>query len=122
MASHRPPFRGSVMVMDTTMRFTGLQEDGHLRMSSGREEAVRPPEQELEVIRLIASGHKDYVIAKRLGVSIVTVRRRVFTFRARVGARTRSEAVARAAALGWLDPDPMSAPVGEIEDGPVADV
>ncbi|MGH2753167.1 MAG: LuxR C-terminal-related transcriptional regulator [Actinomycetota bacterium] len=67
----------------------------------GDERAV-PPDQELEVIRLIASGLKDYVIARRLEVSVVTVRRRAQSFRRRVGASTRSESIAIAAARGWL--------------------
>lgn len=79
------------------------QKDGLLSMPTSQHEAEPPPEHELEVIRMVASGYKDFVIARRLGVSIVTVRRRAFSFRARVGAKTRSEAIARAAALGWLD-------------------
>lgn len=85
-----------------------LQREGDraARMASTQDQDPTPPVQELEVIRLIASGHKDFVIAKRLDVSVVTVRRRALAFRLRVGAKTRSEAVARAAALGWLDTTP----------------
>lgn len=71
-----------------------------------KESEIRtPPVRELEVIRLIASGLKDSTIARRLGVSVVTVRRRSREFRQRVGAATRSEAVAMAAARGWLSMD-----------------
>lgn len=79
-------------------------EGGILATSKDQgEEGVQASPQELEVMKLIASGSKDYVIARRLGISVVTVRRRVVSFRNRVGATTRSEAVARAATLGLLD-------------------
>jgi DNA-binding NarL/FixJ family response regulator len=64
-----------------------------------------PSEQELEVIRLVAQGHKDAVIARRLGVAPVTVHRRVQRFCRRVGARSRPHAIAIAIARGWLDPE-----------------
>lgn len=44
----------------------------------------------------------DQAIARRLGVSVVTVRRSATSFRGKVGARTRPEAVAIAAAQGWI--------------------
>ncbi len=57
---------------------------------------------ELQVVELIANGLTDQAIARRLGVSVVTVRRRAASFRVKVGARTRPEAVAIAAAQGWI--------------------
>lgn len=62
-----------------------------------------PPAEELEVINLVASGLHDYAIARRLGISIVTVRRRVASLRNRLGATTRAEAIAKAAVRGWLE-------------------
>ena len=82
---------------------TGRWKEGVIPVMTREEEPVPPPAQELEVMRLIASGLKDYVIARRLEVSVVTVRRRAQSFRRRVGASTRSEAVAIAAARGWLE-------------------
>lgn len=61
-------------------------------------------EEELEVMRLVAQGHKDVAIARRLGVAPVTIRRRAQRFSRRVGARNRAQAIAVAAANGWLDP------------------
>jgi DNA-binding NarL/FixJ family response regulator len=58
---------------------------------------------ELEVMRLVAQGHKDVAIARRLGVAPVTVRRRAQRFCRRVGARNRAQAIAIAAANRWLD-------------------
>ena len=57
---------------------------------------------ELRVIELIANGLTDQAIARRLGVSVVTVRRRATSFRGKVNARTSPEAVAIAAAQGWI--------------------
>lgn len=65
-------------------------------------ESAVPPE-ELQVMRLVATGLKDHAIAQHLSVSIVTVRRRAQQFRERVGANTRSEAIAIAAARGWVE-------------------
>jgi DNA-binding NarL/FixJ family response regulator len=70
---------------------------------------VRPEDvtdEELEVMRLVAEGHKDVAIARRLGVAPVTVRRRAQRFCRKVGARNRSHAIALAMAGAWLDLDP----------------
>lgn len=50
----------------------------------------------------MAQGVKDSTIARRLGISIVTVRRRAYRFRKRVGAETRTQAVAIAMRDGIL--------------------
>ncbi|MGH9195016.1 MAG: response regulator transcription factor [Acidimicrobiia bacterium] len=62
----------------------------------------RPTEEELTVMRMVAEGVKDCTIARRLGVSVVTVRRRAQKFRQRVGAKTRVEAVALAVRDGLI--------------------
>jgi DNA-binding NarL/FixJ family response regulator len=64
-----------------------------------------PPNEELEVIRMMAQGLTDRTIANRLGVSMVTIRRRVRQFRNRVGARNRTHAIAIAACEEWIGPD-----------------
>ena len=64
-------------------------------------------DEEIEVMRLIAEGLKDHAIARRLGVSVVTVRRRAQRFRTRIGASNRIQAVALAASRGLLYPDPV---------------
>jgi DNA-binding NarL/FixJ family response regulator len=55
------------------------------------------------VIRLLAQGLNDYQVAHRLGISIVTVRRRVQRFSKRIGARTRIQAMAFAVRWGWVE-------------------
>lgn len=57
---------------------------------------------ELDVIELIANGHTDRAIARRLSVSVVTVRRRATSFRTKIGASNRAEAIAIAAGRGWF--------------------
>jgi len=54
-------------------------------------------------MELIASGLTDHAIARRLSVSVVTVRRRATSFRTKVGARNRAEAIAIAAGRGWFE-------------------
>ena len=58
---------------------------------------------ELDVIELIANGYTDHAIARRLSVSVVTVRRRATGFRTKIGARNRAEAIAIAAGRGWVE-------------------
>ncbi|MDQ3957402.1 MAG: hypothetical protein M3273_03675 [Actinomycetota bacterium] len=54
------------------------------------------------MIELIGNGLDDRAIAKRLCVSIVTVRRRATSFRTKVRASNRAEAVAIAVTRGWF--------------------
>jgi DNA-binding CsgD family transcriptional regulator len=56
---------------------------------------VRPPSaRELEVLTLLAGGATDPQIAKRLGLSPATVQTHVRNAKAKLGARTRAQAVA----------------------------
>lgn len=71
-------------------------------MTSAIEDTERPSPDEVEVMNLISAGLKDIAIARRLDVSVVTVRRRASSFRKRVGASNRVEAVALGMARGWL--------------------
>lgn len=66
--------------------------------------AGEPTPCELAVMRMIAAGYKDRVVARRLGMSIATVRRRAFDFRVRVGAGSRMESVALGVHLGYIRP------------------
>ena len=69
---------------------------------------------ELDVVELIANGYTDRAIARRLSVSVVTVRRRATGFRTKIGARNRAEAIAIAAGRGWIEhPSVRAAKRGE---------
>ena len=63
---------------------------------------------EQEVLRLIAGGYSDAMIAAQLHLSETTVKTHVGTLRTRLGARTRAEAVAIASRLSLLDREASS--------------
>lgn len=58
--------------------------------------------QQSATLQLLAAGHTDDAIAKRLGVSPRTARRIATDLMERLGARSRFEAGARAVQQGWL--------------------
>ncbi|MFD5618566.1 helix-turn-helix domain-containing protein [Streptomyces yangpuensis] len=58
--------------------------------------------QQATAVRLLAEGHTDDAIAKRLGVSSRTARRIANELMERLGARSRFEAGVRAVQEGWL--------------------
>jgi LuxR family transcriptional regulator, maltose regulon positive regulatory protein len=60
---------------------------------------------ELEVLPLIAQGLSNQAIADRLYLSLHTVKTHARTIYAKLGVGSRTQAVARARALGILDPD-----------------
>ncbi|MFF1561662.1 LuxR C-terminal-related transcriptional regulator [Streptomyces sp. NPDC058279] len=57
---------------------------------------------ERELMYLLASGHTDEAISKKLGISLRTVRRTVSNLMALLEARSRFEAGVLAARAGWL--------------------
>lgn len=61
--------------------------------------------QEAMALRLLAQGHTDEAIAKRLGVSHRTARRIATQLMERLNARSRFEAGVRAVQYGWLPQD-----------------
>ncbi len=60
-------------------------------------------EREREVLVLVARGFTSHVIGRRLGVATSTIRTHVEHIRTKLGVRTRSQAVARALALGQIE-------------------
>ncbi|WP_327735597.1 helix-turn-helix transcriptional regulator [Streptomyces nojiriensis] len=63
---------------------------------------TRPTATELELLKLLASGMTDEAAAKRLGVSLRTVRRQMAALMERLHATSRFEAGLKAAQQGWL--------------------
>lgn len=55
------------------------------------------------IIAFLASGNQDQAIARRLGLGLRTVRRRVGILMERLGAKTRFETAVRAMRAGWID-------------------
>ncbi|BCM67866.1 hypothetical protein EASAB2608_03200 [Streptomyces sp. EAS-AB2608] len=60
---------------------------------------------EAEVLKLLAKGHTDETIAKRVGVSSRTVRRIAADLMDKMDARSRFQAGAQAALRGWITLD-----------------
>jgi DNA-binding CsgD family transcriptional regulator len=58
---------------------------------------------EREVLRLVADGLSSPAISAHLGIGVATVRSHVRNARAKLGARSRAEAVARALETGELE-------------------
>lgn len=79
---------------------------------TGRDE-VGLSRQERAVVRLLAEGHTDDVVARRLGVSVRTCRRLVADLMIRLDAHSRFQAGVAAMRAGWLldDDSLMPAPV-----------
>ncbi|WP_330841340.1 helix-turn-helix transcriptional regulator [Actinophytocola sp.] len=68
---------------------------------SNRDEAGLA-DQDREVLRLLADGHTDAVVARKLGVSVRTTRRVIAELAERLGARSRFQIGVRAVESGWL--------------------
>ena len=71
---------------------------------SGRDD-VGLTRQERAVVQLLAEGHTDDVVARRLGVSVRTSRRLTADLMVRLDARSRFQAGVRAIRAGWLPDD-----------------
>lgn len=65
--------------------------------------------QRKQALLLLAAGHTDETMARRLGVSVRTARRVASDLLARLNARSRFQAGARAVACGWISPDDLDA-------------
>ncbi len=66
------------------------------------EETDAPSPQEDALLKLLAQGHTDEVAARKLGLSLRTVRRMMANVAGRLGARSRFEAGVLASRCGWL--------------------
>jgi DNA-binding CsgD family transcriptional regulator/sugar-specific transcriptional regulator TrmB len=63
--------------------------------------------QERQVLRLLAAGLTDEAIARHMGVSVRTARRAAADLHARLSARSRFQAGARAVSVGWITQDDL---------------
>jgi DNA-binding NarL/FixJ family response regulator/two-component sensor histidine kinase len=78
-------------------RLSGIDERGHV--------AETLTEREAEVLRLLATGARNRDIAEQLVITEKTVKHHIGQIHAKLGVRTRTEAVARARRLGLLPLD-----------------
>jgi DNA-binding CsgD family transcriptional regulator len=77
--------------------------DGAAWRSNARTDPQRPPTvAERELLTLIAGGVKDEAIARQLGMSTRTIRRRIHLLFAELGATNRFHAGVQAAQRGWI--------------------
>lgn len=61
-----------------------------------------PPPEEIETMQSVLDGLKDQSIARREGVSVITVRRRVGRYLERTGAKNRIQGAVVGVLQGWL--------------------
>jgi LuxR family maltose regulon positive regulatory protein len=97
----------SVQLLAAFGRTAGAQRDGEpagVRSALGRSNALLEPltARELEVLRLVADGASNGEIARRLIVSIGTVKKHTANIFGKLEVQSRTQAVARARALGLL--------------------
>jgi DNA-binding CsgD family transcriptional regulator len=109
-AAHVRPARQALLVRDPTIvaLLVELFEatwaaaeplDGPKSTGSGDR---MPSSQEIALLRILAAGSTDDAAAKKLGVSVRTVRRIMADLMERLGATSRFEAGHRATQRGWL--------------------
>lgn len=81
----------------------GAALSGAAARSAQLEFAEPLSERELEVLRLMARGASNHEIAKQLVITVGTVKSHINHILVKLDAHNRTEAVARARGLGWLE-------------------
>ncbi|MFF9473368.1 LuxR family transcriptional regulator [Streptomyces roseolus] len=94
--------RSPGLVHALTILFDRLWETGTPFGEAPRRDAHDLSPQERELVMLLGIGCTDDIAARRLGVSLRTVRRMSSELMSRLGARSRFEAGVRATKEGWL--------------------
>ncbi|MFB7837602.1 hypothetical protein [Streptomyces sp. NPDC056056] len=99
------PLSSSPLLRHTALPLFEALWEGAVPVGEARSDLVA---EERELLDLLVSGLKDESIARRLGVHVHTVRRRIGRMLGELGADTRFQAGARAAIRGWLHEGPRS--------------
>lgn len=89
-------------VMATVFDQCWLNAATHAQPAAISSVGTWPTETDLALLRLLAAGHTDETVARRLGVSLRTVRRRIAAMMIELDAGSRFEAGINAARRGWL--------------------
>jgi LuxR family transcriptional regulator, maltose regulon positive regulatory protein len=85
------------------MEMTITQEQDHSSSIPAKTRLIEPlTGRELAVLRQMATGSSNQEIAQRMVISVGTVKAHIFNITAKLGARSRTEAVARAREAGLL--------------------
>ena len=98
---HEPFIRDSGNVVEAILDFVAGRP-----LAGQQPEAARPTRalspREAEVLRLLAEGQPNKVIAQRLDIGVATVERHVASIYRKVGARGRADAALHAVSLGLV--------------------
>ncbi|MFJ4680805.1 MULTISPECIES: LuxR C-terminal-related transcriptional regulator [unclassified Kitasatospora] len=94
--------RGAGTVAALCALFEGVWDNAIPVGDMPKVDAHEMPPQELAVLKMLAQGHTDEAIAKRMGVSPRTARRFAANLMERLDARSRFEAGVHAVQDGWL--------------------
>ncbi len=89
-------------ITDPAQRDELLRACGLLAAGDGPVPGPRPAPREVDVLACVAAGATNGEAAERLGVSAETVKSYLRSAMRKLGARTRTEAVASARRSGWL--------------------
>ncbi|MGW4546392.1 response regulator transcription factor [Streptomyces violaceorubidus] len=89
-------------ITDPALRDELLRACGLLAAGDGPVRGPRPAPREVDVLACVAAGATNGEAAERLGVSAETVKSYLRSAMRKLGARTRTEAVASARRSGWL--------------------
>jgi pimeloyl-ACP methyl ester carboxylesterase/DNA-binding CsgD family transcriptional regulator len=100
---HEPFIRNSGDVVEAILNFLGGRPLSEGQRGPAPTAGTLSP-RELEVLRLLAEGQPNKVIAKRLGIGVATVERHVASVYRKVGARGRADAALHAVSLGLVSP------------------
>jgi DNA-binding NarL/FixJ family response regulator len=89
-------------ITDPALRDELLRACGLLAAGNGPLPGPRPAPREVDVLACVAAGATNGEAAERLGVGVETVKSYLRSAMRKLGARTRTEAVASARRTGWL--------------------
>jgi PAS domain S-box-containing protein len=106
VTAHVLPSRHLITLDPASPPSNGLETDQIVsrRFAPPPEVPRAPTSRELEVLALLAGGRTDVQIAELLGLSPATVQTHVRNAKAKIGARTRAQAVAIALQRGLIEP------------------
>jgi hypothetical protein len=80
----------------------GIEADVNAQVRPGVEPAARPQGEDLVLLQYLGDGLKDENMARQLGVSVRTVRRRISVLLTRLGASSRFQAGVLATRRNWI--------------------
>jgi DNA-binding NarL/FixJ family response regulator len=98
------------IVLEPDQHSRAVAELGHLVRAARSRPPSSPTARELEVLRLLALGLTIRQVARRTAISPRTVETHVTKLYRKLEVRTRMQAIARAAALGYIDVGSLDGP------------